>query len=73
MKQNGQLPNALQANGGWPFVLDGAVGKWLNPTPLQGGSLPEIRRFESDQRLLKGAIYETATMTESSLIETTAP
>lgn len=70
--QKGQQPSACEANGGWPFVLGGAVGKWLNPTPLQGGSLPEIRRFESDQRLSERMDYATSTMTDKLLIETTA-
>jgi hypothetical protein len=61
MKHRSQSPGALQAQGGWLLCSDDAVGKWLNPTLLQRGAA-RLRRFESDQRLLKGWAYATATM-----------
>src|SRR5690348_15591972 len=66
MKQRSQ--QAKCSEGAWMlafFVSAGAVGKWLNPSRFANGSRQGYVRFESDQRLQKGRVYATSTITKT--------
>ncbi len=72
MKLKGQKPGAVNASGNWPFVLDGAVGKRLNPVPLQGNSCLGYVGSNPASASRKEKVDATSTMTEKLLTEATA-
>ena len=49
------------------LTVNADVGKWLNPTPLQGGAV-QLRGFESRRRLQLKAPVEAATSPRAVII-----